>query len=250
MLCSAGDVEAVARALVPLKDLVQAKTRLSGLLSPSERRALAQAMMEDVLLVLAGHPEIEAVTLLSDDPAAHMLAARYGAEHWPESELGCRGLNAVVTSASARLLAEYQQPLLLVHGDLPLLAAADVSTALATQRELPGLVVGCDRHGVGTNLLCFDSASVPLFCFGANSCARHVAAARARGLKTCVLRRDGIGMDVDEPSDLAELSSRFDGRTAGHTRALLRRTELGARIDLALGSLAPQEITWDRGGGC
>ena len=42
----------MAQALVPLKDLVQAKSRLSGLLRPSERRALAQAMAEDVLAVL------------------------------------------------------------------------------------------------------------------------------------------------------------------------------------------------------
>ena len=39
----------MAQALLPLKDLVQAKTRLGGLLRPSERRALAQAMAEDVL---------------------------------------------------------------------------------------------------------------------------------------------------------------------------------------------------------
>ena len=34
----------MTQALVPLKDLVEAKSRLSGLLRPSERRALAQAM--------------------------------------------------------------------------------------------------------------------------------------------------------------------------------------------------------------
>ena len=39
----------MAQALVPLKDLVAAKSRLSGVLSPAERRSLAQAMVEDVL---------------------------------------------------------------------------------------------------------------------------------------------------------------------------------------------------------
>ena len=41
------------QALVPLKDLVEAKSRLSGLLRPTERRSLAQAMVEDVLSVPA-----------------------------------------------------------------------------------------------------------------------------------------------------------------------------------------------------
>ena len=43
----------MAQALVPLKDLVLAKTRLSGVLTSVERRALAQAMVEDVLDVLS-----------------------------------------------------------------------------------------------------------------------------------------------------------------------------------------------------
>ena len=236
----------VVQALVPLKDLVRAKTRLAGLLSPSERRALAQAMVEDVLGVLALHPEIEGITLLSDDPAAHLLAARYGASHWAESELGCRGLNAVVASASDRLLAVRGAPLLLLHADLPLLSAADISAVLAARRETAGLVVGCDRHGTGTNLLCFDAASAPSFCFGPESCARHLAAARERGAPVTVLRRPGIGLDVDEPQDLVALLGQLDGIVAGHTDALVNGSGLGARVRLALASLVPAELPMDR----
>jgi 2-phospho-L-lactate guanylyltransferase len=236
----------MAQALVPLKDLVQAKTRLAGLLSPSQRRALAQAMMEDVLAVLACHPQIEGITLLSDDPCAHLLAARYGAVHWPESELGARGLNAVVRAASARLLASQAQTVLLVHADLPALSPADICAVLTARRARPGLVVGCDRHGTGTNLLCFDAGSVPDFCFGALSCAGHTAAARARGVPVTVLRRAGIGLDVDEPRDLALLLRQLEGHGAGRTSALIRDTELGARISLALASLALQDMPGDR----
>ncbi len=78
-------------------------------------------MAEDVLAVLAAHPEVAGITLLSDDPGAYLLAAQFGATHWAESELGCRGLNAVVARASARLLALRGQAMLLVHADLPLL---------------------------------------------------------------------------------------------------------------------------------
>ena len=94
----------MAQALVPLKDLVQAKTRLAGLLRPSERRALAQAMLEDVLQVLAGHPRIRRVTLLSDDPAAPLLARQWGLEHWPQSQREGSGLNEELSRASERLL--------------------------------------------------------------------------------------------------------------------------------------------------
>ncbi len=238
----------MVQALVPLKDLVRAKTRLAGLLTPSERRALAQAMLEDVLAVLAAHPEVAAITLLSDDPGAHLLAAQFGAAHWAENELGCRGLNAVVASASARLLAQRRQPVLLVHADLPQLAGADLSAVLAARRAGAGLVVGCDRHGRGTNLLCFDAAHMPEFCFGADSCARHLAAARSRGITASVLLRPGIGLDVDEPGDLALLLEQPGLPATGRTAALLRGGSLGARIGLALDSLTLHEYPHDREG--
>ena len=223
---------------MPLKDLVQAKTRLAGLLSPSERRALAQAMLEDVLAVLTTHPHIAGVTLLSDDPCAHLLADSYGATHWRESTLGCSGLNAVLACASRRLLAEHAQPLLVLHADLPLLNAGDITAALAARAACGGLVVGCDRHATGTNLLCFDAASMPSFCFGVDSCARHIAAAQAEGIVARVLQRPGIGLDVDEAQDLALLLARLGGVASGRTAALLEGTLLGARIGVALASLA------------
>ena len=63
-------------ALLPLKDLVRAKTRLAGLLAPSERRALAQAMVEDVLGALTACSQLEGVLLVTDDPAGRHPSTR------------------------------------------------------------------------------------------------------------------------------------------------------------------------------
>ena len=64
----------MAHALVALKSLDQVKTRLAPLLTPDERSALARAMAADVLVTLVGHPGLERVTLITDDPAAAALA--------------------------------------------------------------------------------------------------------------------------------------------------------------------------------
>ena len=66
-------------ALIPVKDFVNAKQRLSGVLSPSERRGLSQAMVEDMLVCLGHVPGIDGILLVSDDPGAGLLAYRYGA---------------------------------------------------------------------------------------------------------------------------------------------------------------------------
>lgn len=240
----------MAQALVPLKDLVQAKTRLAGVLRPSERRALAQAMVEDVLEVVACHPSLCRVVLLSDDPSASLLAAKYAIQCWPERELGTTeggpcGLNSLIGSASRRLLDELEEePVLVLHGDLPLLGSADITAVLDYQRESQGLVIGCDRLGSGTNLLAFDANSTPRFCFGRGSCERHRQAAVDASIPVGVIRRPGIALDIDEPDDLAALLAVIErasctgtfGGPASHSAALLGATALAERIRLALGS--------------
>lgn len=228
----------MATALVPLKDLVQAKSRLAGLLRPSERRALAQAMVEDVLAVLAQHDRIEQIVLVSDDPGADLLATKYGTDCWTESALGCTGLNAVVGCASERILGDSEEPLLVLHGDLPLLGQADISAALDCQRDLGGLAIGCDQQGLGTNLLAFAAGSIPQFCFGVDSCARHLASAHARQVPVRVLSRPGIALDVDEPADIAELLAAFEPGGSGKTYELLCGSDLGVRLRLALDTMA------------
>lgn len=247
----------MAQALVPLKDLVEAKSRLAGLLSPSERRALAQAMVEDVLAVLAQHAELSRVVLLSDDPCAGLLANQYAIESWPERSLGCSGLNALVSCASQRLLAASDEPLLVLHGDLPLIGPEDITAVLSLQRSLGGLVIGCDRAGSGTNLLAFDTRSAPVFQFGPESCLHHAASAAEQGQPVQVLQRPGLALDIDEPADLQVLLDTLGQQfsplvgdvilsappagasldVARHTAALLSGTVLGSRIGLALATL-------------
>lgn len=231
----------MAQALLPLKDLVKAKTRLAGLLHPAERRALAQAMAEDVLAVLAGHPDIGRITLVSDDPGADLLARKYGADCWPEHALGTQGLNALIQCASARLLAGGDAPLLVLHADLPLLAPEDISAVLAEFRASHQLVIGPDRLGSGTNLLAFDAESMPRFCFGAHSCAGHAAWAQEAGLPVAYLHRPGIGADVDVPADLKWVRPRLVCTPYGNTAALLHDTPLGTRVALALATLPDGE---------
>ena len=66
--------------LVPVKNLVDAKQRLSPILSPEERFALAQAMCEDVLQALASWQSRPPVAVVTSDSFARDLAARFNFE--------------------------------------------------------------------------------------------------------------------------------------------------------------------------
>src|SRR5579864_4237417 len=63
--------------LVPIKNLQNAKQRLSPLLTVEERRALAQAMLEDVLHTLGGWQDRPPVALVTNDPLARDLGEEY-----------------------------------------------------------------------------------------------------------------------------------------------------------------------------
>jgi len=62
-------------AVVPVKELDQAKERLAPVLPPERRRALMLAMLEDVLAALAATPGLGGLAIVTVDAAAWRLAA-------------------------------------------------------------------------------------------------------------------------------------------------------------------------------
>src|SRR5690348_11909390 len=109
-------------AVVPVKELDRAKMRLARLLPPELRRALMVAMIEDVLAALAATPGLAGIAVVTVDPAAGQLAAKYSAR---VIERGARDGHTGAVSAAARLLAEEgASGMLTVPGDVPLVTPA------------------------------------------------------------------------------------------------------------------------------
>lgn len=235
-------------ALLPLKDFVQAKQRLSGSLTVSERRGLFHAMVEDVLTVMAAYPQFERVVLVSDDPAAQLLAEHFGVDCWAERSFAVQGLNAVVTAALAKiqaLTAPSQTEVMVVHGDLPLLSAAELDIVIRRHSELlgsapSGLSIVTDRHLRGSNILVCDPARPPVLAYGKDSCALHLAEAQRLGIPAQVLDLPGIGQDIDTRADLLHLLALAEEPSAsniietltlaGNTLAFLRDTGIAQRL--------------------
>ena len=66
-------------AVIPVKEFDGAKHRLSGLLSPPERRLLAETMLTDVLDAVAGSRLMAGVMIVTLDPHATGLGQKIGA---------------------------------------------------------------------------------------------------------------------------------------------------------------------------
>lgn len=199
-MSGAGDIWAV----VPVKEFAGAKQRLAGLLSATQRQALAASMLADVLAVLAATRNLAGILVVTCDPLARALAEGVGAR--VVSEHSREGQTAAVAMAAHLLVREGAAGMLTIPGDLPLVSVDEVGAVLGEHRPAPAfsIVPAHDRRGSNA-VLCSPPDAVPLR-FGDDSFVPHLAAARRAGIEPTVLALPGIGLDIDRPEDLARFA--------------------------------------------
>jgi 2-phospho-L-lactate guanylyltransferase len=195
---------------VPVKDLVNAKQRLTAVLSAAERSALARAMLTDVLAAL-GHARVDEVWVVTCDDAVIALARgfRGGRSESPVRvviEEANRGHTAAAKWAQDAALAAGATTFATVPGDVPCVRATEVDALVAAAREdARGVAFAPSRSGLGTNGAALTPPDVMPLRFGEPSFPDHLAAARRRGLEPRTLDLPGLGLDIDDPDDLRAL---------------------------------------------
>jgi 2-phospho-L-lactate guanylyltransferase len=213
-------------AIVPVKRLAMAKTRLSGALSPAERCKLSVAMLSDVLDALRGTAGMAGTVVVTSDEAAAELASRYGASVVAEpadAALESRLQAAAAVRAgivAARLRGA--RHVLYLPGDVPLVEPAVLERVLAAGHQ-GGSIVRALRDD-GTNALLCDARHPVEFDFGPGSCTRHRRAAGERGVTLQLVDEPALALDIDVPEDLARLRSASPrGETARWLRSCVLR---------------------------
>jgi len=213
--------------LVPVKNLVDAKQRLSSILSSEERFVLAQTMCEDVLQALAHWQSRPAVAVVTSDSFARELAARFNFEVIADDNSG--ETNAI-EMATAVCLERGATSTLVVPADIPLIESSELQK-IVDSAPPRGAVLAPDAAGRGTNAAWRAPGNLFPLRFGNDSFLPHLAAAKATGLPWVVLKLPGIARDVDRPEDLRELADAPGERQA---QKLIRSWNLSSRLDLVV----------------
>ena len=191
-------------AVVPVKELAHAKTRLAPQLSPAVRETLARAMVEDVIDALAQVRGLAGLIVVTVDPRVAALAARRGATI--HGERATEGHTGAVMSAAQRLQAEGRDGMLTVPGDIPALRASEIEALLERHRAAPAFTIVPARDGRGSNAIVMSPPAAVRLAFGNDSFLPHLAAARQAGIEpTIVTGLDGIAHDVDSYEDAVAL---------------------------------------------
>jgi 2-phospho-L-lactate guanylyltransferase len=209
---------------VPVKDLVNAKQRLIRALTADDRRALARAMLEDVLGALAAVAS-GSIFIVTADPEVMDLARRHGAACLVES--ANRGHTEAVAFAQARARECGAQRFLTIPGDVPCVTEEEVAAVLGSLEGDRGVAFVPSESGFGTNAAFLSPPDLMPLKFGEPSFDHHLIAARQRGLSPVVLRLPGLGLDIDDPEDLTRL---LDRGPSTRSASLLRRLGVPARF--------------------
>jgi 2-phospho-L-lactate guanylyltransferase len=204
--------------LIAAKQLDFAKTRLSPVLPPEERRALAEAMFRDVLAASLGATAANQVAVVTSDPGLLAMARAAGAllidEEFP------RGLNVAVALGTSELIARGARTLCTVLSDIPLTAAEDIDAVFAAMPDGRGAVLVPSRDFSGTNIICRTPADAVPTRFGRMSLVRHLDDCRSADVPAKVLRLARPALDLDVIADLAEFER---AGSATHTQSHLAR---------------------------
>jgi 2-phospho-L-lactate guanylyltransferase len=196
-------------AVIPVKRLGGAKTRLRGAVPDARHADLALAMVRDTVAAVLACAEVADLIVVTDDPAATRAVTELGAHPVPDRPRA--GLNAAMRFG-ADVVAGLGAHRAVLAGDLPALRPEQLGSALKLAERRSFVP---DAEGSGTVLLAAPPG-VPLDPrFGVGSAAAHAAS----GALPLTGDWPGLRQDVDTAADLRTVLTLGAG---AHTCELLR----------------------------
>ena len=194
-------------AVVPLKNLKLAKSRLSNILAEGERQELVLAMFDDVLVSLRESPFIEKIFLVADkyfNPIADVQMI---------TEIKNRGYDEAIIEALKDSRVNQAQAMLILPADLPLVSRDELNTLIRDQEDRSIRIAGA-RDRDGTNALVMTPPSLLATSFSVGSFERHNKFAKALSVKIEEINLPGLSFDVDTEKDLIDfVQTKSDTRT-------------------------------------
>ncbi len=191
------------KALIPVKALSSAKSRLASYLSQNQRETLVLDMLHHVLRVLLDSELFEQVSVVSADVRVLEHVHLWGAQPLMEEQ---HGHNPALHAAALRIQTVLSEALLTISADLPLLTIQEIRCLLehSAQHEV---VLAPARGGTGTNAILVRPPLIVPYVFGPNSLHRYVEAARQKHLSHKIYYSTGLAFDIDTIDDFHELEA-------------------------------------------
>ena len=189
-------------AVVPMKPLRDAKSRLKDVLSVEDKNKLVLTLYKHSLALMRDNRKLDAFAVITADDQLKDIARSYGAHIVDEDTPS--GLNESLKNALPYFIKEKVDNLLVLAGDLPYMNQP-VLLDLAREMEKRNLLmVGPDQNLVGTNALFFNPLWKMKFFFGEDSFHKHVQFGKETRYDVKLYVSDALKYDIDTPKDLEQ----------------------------------------------
>ncbi len=188
-------------ALIPVKSLDQAKSRLADHLTLHQRQNLVLDMLHHVLGVLLESDSFERISVVSPDPRVLASASTWKAQAIIEE---VPGHNEALHAAALMEQKAGAEALLTISADLPLLQVDDIHALIELSRQ-HDVVLAASRDGTGTNALLAHPPLVLPYLFGPNSLQRFQRTASRQHVSNTIWHSIGLALDIDTIDDLDDL---------------------------------------------
>ena len=188
-------------ALIPVKSLMTAKSRLSSSFTQHQRERLVLDMLHHVVCVLLDSELFEQVSVVSSDEQVLEKAYLWGAQAVVEE---FHGHNQALHAAALREMSAGVTTLLTISADLPLLTTQEIR-CFCEQSLQYDVVLAPSRDGTGTNAIMVHPPLAVPYVFGPGSLQNYVEAAQQKNLSYSKFHSIGLALDVDTIDDLDEV---------------------------------------------
>jgi 2-phospho-L-lactate guanylyltransferase len=187
-------------AVVPVKNLIDSKRRLSAVFTSQERQELTLAMLEDVLTSLKSSV-VDAILVVGEDTRVQQVAQNCGASYLMATK---DGLNPTIEEATNWCVKFGAHSTLVVPSDVPLLKTQDVNR-IAQLSSIDRSIVVSPSINWGTNALLQCPPRLIPSCFGPKSFIAHIREAYVRNVSVRLHFSVELAIDVDSAEDLRRL---------------------------------------------
>ena len=208
-------------AVVPVKTLVESKTRLSTVFTYEERSQFTLAMLQDVLEALKAS-KVDVTVVISSDLTVEKYVYNFGVAFLRETQ---QGLNPAISQATDWCVEKGAELVLILPADVALVTSKDIDQ-LITLATGKSIVISPSLNG-GTNAFLQTPPGIVSPCFGPDSFKRHLSKALADHVQTKIYASSSIMLDIDSEKDLERLL-KAGGKTA--SQRFLKQVASSRRI--------------------
>ena len=198
-------------AVVPVKNFDVSKSRLSPLLSSTQRIAISQEMMKHTLSILSKITFISPIIVVSCDDRVRKIADTFGADFMYEQETG---VNAAVRTVDLFCLEKDIQSNMVIPIDLCMLNPDDIKLIYNHSMKFPKSIALCPSfRRDGTNFL--FRTPLPLFetSYENNSYYNHLSSAMRSSAHLTIINSDRLERDIDTIQDIIDVISLYPTST-------------------------------------